>query len=329
MPPVPQVLVVLVTWNCEEDLVRCLEALRLHTRYPRWRLLIIDNGSTDGTRALLAEHAADAEIVLLDDNRGWVASLNLALRRFAADYYFFLNPDAFVQPSWLQPLIDAMGADDRIGFASPKFLYADGTIHYAGLHIGPSLSPRVERHGLPDAPGDDAVRPVAFAHGMCLLRQRVVAEVGLYDEGYGLGYFEEFDYQLRARRCGFSAVYVPESVIVHATSRSFDKHVPGYKRTLQLRNWLRLISTHWPLEWLFLRLPIELAYPVRAALRGEGPEITLRAWGGWLSMLGEIRRRRWALRREGPLDFRLLRGARGARDRAAGGPLPSDRRETP
>jgi GT2 family glycosyltransferase len=134
---------------------------------------------------------------------------------------------------------------------------------------------------------------------MCLVRRRVVEEVGLLDEGFGLGYFEEADYQLRARRLGFGVVYVPESVVVHATSVAFNQAPGGLKDELLVANWLRLIALHWPAPWLLVRAPLELARPFRQLLSGSDPRPTFRAWRRWVASLPGIRRRRKGLRRSG------------------------------
>lgn len=286
----------------------CLSHLAAHTSGLEWELVLVDNASSDGTRQWLETHApAGATTWLLDENLGWVASLNLVLERVRADYYFFLNPDAFVEPNWLAPLVAALQAEPGVGFATPKFRYPDGRIHYAGAYIGSSLSVRVTGHDEADDGRFDTAGPVPFGHGMSLVRREVVDAVGPLDTGFGLGYFEEVDYQLRARRHGFSVVYVPTSVIVHATSKAFDLHPGGYKEELLTRNWLRVMALHWPLSWLALRVPVELLRPVRALLAGADTRPGLRGLWGFARGLGAVAARRQSLRREGPCDLQALR----------------------
>src|SRR5260221_11743166 len=134
--PSPAVVVVVVCWNCREDIERCLRSLETNTRYDRWRLVVIDNASTDGTREWLSAcPPGKFEFVRAAGNLGWVGALNLALRRYDTDYYFFLNPDAFVEPDWLAPLVAALEDNPRAGFASPQFRYLDGTVHFTGGYI--------------------------------------------------------------------------------------------------------------------------------------------------------------------------------------------------
>jgi GT2 family glycosyltransferase len=305
----PAVTVVVVCWNCRGDIERCLQSLDANTAYPNWRTVVIDNASSDGTREWLIAAAPDRfELVLADRNLGWVGALNLALRRYETEYFFFLNPDAFVEPEWLAPLVTALERDPRAGFASPKFRYLDGSIHYAGAYLAPMGGVRVHGHGQPDGPAYNSSHEVPFAHGQCLVRAAMARTIGEFDEGFGLGYFEEVDYQLRARRQGWRVLYVPESAIVHATANAFNLHPGGFKEELMIRNWLRVMTLHWPLKWLTWRLPLELLRPLRALRTGTDLRPTLRAWRGWITTLPEIVARRSAIAREGSaVDFADLR----------------------
>jgi GT2 family glycosyltransferase len=305
----PSVVVVVVSWNCLNDIARCLDSLAANTAYDNWRLVVIDNASSDGAREWLVANAPERfELVLADENLGWVGGLNLALGRYQPDYFFFLNPDAFVEPGWLQPLVTALEQTPRAGFASPKFRYPDGSVHYAGAFVADTGGIRVFGHGDVDGPPHDQLRETPFAHGQCLVRTAMARQIGLFDQGFGIGYYEEVDYQLRARRQGWTALFVPESVIVHATAQAFLKHPNGFKEELMIRNWLRVLTLHWPLSSLAWRLPLELLRPARTLREGGDTRPILRAWQGWLRTLPEIAARRSAIRREGkPVDFAALR----------------------
>lgn len=298
--PRPRVVVAVVCWNCRDDIESCLRHLRANTDYDGWRLIVLDNASSDGTREWLnAVEDKWFQLDLADENLGWVGGLNRILNAHPADYYFFLNPDAFVQKGWLAPLVDALETSPSAGFASPKFLYPDGSIHYAGAYVARSGGIRVLGHGSVDGPPYDTGREVPFAHGQCLIRGATVQQVGLFDGGFGIGYYEEIDYQLRARRLGWRVVYVPQSVIVHATARAFAKRPSGFKEELMIRNWLRVLSLHWPASTLAWRLPLELLRPLRALREKSDPKPIVRAWKRWARSLPELVSRRAAIHRQG------------------------------
>ena len=312
----PRVAVVLVTWNAGADLARCLQHLRANTDWP-YTLVVVDNGSTDGTREAVSRltHHGDApvRVLLPETNTGWVGGVNLAIRACPAELYFLLNPDAFVQPGWLSPLVQTLQADPSLGFASPKFRYLDGSVHYAGAYVSPGYSVRVHGHAEADDGRFDSPARVPFAHGMSLVRRSVIDAVGALDPEFGLGYFEEVDLQLRARRKGFGVAYVPASVIVHATSAAFDQHPGGLKETLLTRNWLRVMALHWPWRWALARLPLELVRPLRAALGGHSPLPSLRALVQFARSLPEVRQARHRAARSGNLAHRELEGPPRAR----------------
>ena len=301
------VCVVVVSWNSHEDLPACVDALRRNTDHPTWRLLVIDNASRDGTREWVASHLAADEFILSDTNLGWVGALNLALKACPEDYLFFLNPDAVVQCGWLEPLVRSLAAFPDAGFASPKFFYPDGTIHYAGASIGANRSIVVRGHGSQDEGRDEEEGWVPFAHGQCLVRRSVVDRVGYLDEGFGLGYFEEIDFQLRAARLGIRCRYVPTSRVIHATGVSFDKQPGGLKEELLVGNWLRLMTIHWPPSWLLLRSLPEMMRPARALLAGRSPRAAMNGWKRWAKSLPEAMLRRRAVQETGSLDWSRLR----------------------
>lgn len=303
----PLVRVVLVTWNSLGDLDPCLASLERYTDYAHWKLLVIDNASSDGTPDWLRRNAHAADLLLLDKNRGWVQSLNLAISKCPAEYFFFLNADTVVRPGWLGPLVAALEQDRRAAFASPRFLYPDGSIHYAGAFVGKSFAVSVRAHGEPDRGQYLQAGRVGFAHGQCLARASIFREAGLLDEAFGLGYFEAEDLQLRALRRGCHALYVPESVIVHATAKGFDQHPGGLKEQLLVQNWLRLMTVHWPPAWLLLRAPLELARPLRAVAHRRDPRPSLRAWRQWLKELPAILARRQQVQSDGPIEWGRLR----------------------
>jgi GT2 family glycosyltransferase len=140
-----------------------------------------------------------------------------------------------------------------------------------------------------------------------MVRAETARDVGFFDEGFGLGYFEEVDYQLRARRNGWTSLVAPRSAIVHASARAFDQHPKGFKEELLRRNWLRVMTIHWPAHRLLMRLPLELIRSLRDVSGGSDPGPTVRAWRGWLQMFPELIARRKEVRRRGvPVDFSVL-----------------------
>lgn len=292
-----RVEVVIVSWNSNALIARCIESVRRNTAYPDYGLTVVDNASSDGTPDVA--RAASANVTRLETNVGWVGALNHALTAIEADYYFFLNPDAFVEPGWLTPLVAAMNEDASIGFATSKFLNTDGTIQSAGYEIGSNLHFSAIGAGQADQGQHDRSRIVPFCGGMMLMRRTVFEDVGAFDSIYGLGYYEDSDYQLRALRAGWRIRYVPESRIVHLGAESFGRVGNKMKRILT-ENRLKFMTVHYPLRWLIPRLFIEATRPIRAPFRCEDPVPFLAGAWGWLLSLPDVLQRRADVARLGP-----------------------------
>lgn len=122
--PTPRVRVIVVAYNAADYLVRCFEHL-VATDWPpdALDLVLVDNGSSDDGADLVAEKFPQVRIIRSRENLGFAGGNNLALDDLAGvNYVGLVNPDAFVEPGWLRPLVDAVSAGERVGAANPKVL---------------------------------------------------------------------------------------------------------------------------------------------------------------------------------------------------------------
>ncbi len=137
--PLPFVRVVVLNWNAAWYTARCLTSLRA-TSYPddRFEVVMVDNGSVDGSLERLRHDFASVRLVENGANLGFAEGCNRAMRDLDdVDLVALVNNDAVVEPDWLRPLVDAMATDDRIGAACPKILlespFVDVAVSVAGL----------------------------------------------------------------------------------------------------------------------------------------------------------------------------------------------------
>ncbi len=123
--PAPRVRAVVLNFNGGEDVVRCVDCLeRLDWPQDRLEVVVVDNASNDGSPAALRERFPRVQVMDSGGNLGFPAN-NLAMRDPGdADYVALINPDAFVEPGWLAPLVEALEADPQAGAATGKMLFA-------------------------------------------------------------------------------------------------------------------------------------------------------------------------------------------------------------
>ncbi|HZP43187.1 MAG TPA: glycosyltransferase [Candidatus Binatia bacterium] len=224
--PARRVSVVIPSWNTRDVTVACVERVRRHTRPPA-EVLVVENGSTDGSAEAVAALAATpgpvpVTVLRNAENLGWARATNQGIRAARGRWVVLLNSDVLVTPGWLEPLL-AAAADPRVGLVGPM-------TNYAGS-VAQSL---VTRPPYDSAAGLDAFaarwaaahrgerRAVEKLVGFCLLvRRAALARIGLLDERFGLGNYDDDDLCRRARAAGWTLLVARESFVHHHGSLSF------------------------------------------------------------------------------------------------------------
>jgi GT2 family glycosyltransferase len=228
----PTISVVIPTHNNAALLSECLQAVR-RLDYPAAGLsvVVVDNGSTDRTREMLARRFASVQVVPLEANMGFAAACNKGAQAASGEYIAFLNNDAIPDPQWLNALLAAMEAGPQGTVCSAsRIMSRDGTeVEYDGA--GSNLFAAGRPHStwgwpdMPEPPGPGT--PVLFASGGAMLvRRSTFLEVGGFDSEY-FAYFEDVDLGWRLWLLGHAVVYAPDAVVRHiggATGRRAGAH---------------------------------------------------------------------------------------------------------
>jgi len=222
----PRVAVVVLNWNGLPDTVRCLASLKELT-YPNLQIVVVDNGSTDGSADRLAEIHPECHLIRNDRNLGYAEGNNAGIR-FAlsarADYVLVLNNDTRIDPEAVTFLVRAAQSDPSIGIASPRILLWDESerIWFDGARIDPvTIEPGHE--GLM---ATEKARPAesfdtGYASGCAMMaRSDLLRGIGLLDPDYYL-VFEEADLSARAWDAGYRVIVVPQARVWHRVSVSF------------------------------------------------------------------------------------------------------------
>jgi GT2 family glycosyltransferase len=287
-----KVSVVVPVWNGRKYLGPCLDAV-LEQDMAGSEIIVVDDGSTDGSADFVAEYYPQVQLVRKEHNEGYAAACNLGMERAQGDVLVLLNQDTRVEEGWLRALAAAV-EDESVGVAGCKILYPDGRlIQHAGGWIDWPLG--LARHygkGEPDEGQWDEPRRVEYVTGASFaFRRDVMDTVGRLDEGFRPGYYEDADYCLRVRAAGRDIVHEPRAALVHAESTSLsDRRAIS---SAYQRGRLRLVLKHVPPERLLAEfVPAEERYQPAAIRGGESASLRV-AYLDAMQMVVPVLRQQW------------------------------------
>lgn len=210
--------IILVTFNELRYTRACLDSLRLRTD-EAYELIVVDNGSTDGTVDYLRS-LDDVTLIANPDNKGFPAAANQGIRAARGKNLLLLNNDTVVTTGWLRRMLDVFARDPAVGLVGPCSNRCSGPQEVAVTY---------DRVGALDGfawewgkAHDQETVPIDRLVGFCLLfRREVVDRIGLLDERFGIGNFEDDDFCRRGIAAGFQAVIAVDAFVHHYGSRTF------------------------------------------------------------------------------------------------------------
>lgn len=218
--------IVIPVFNNVEYTKQCLRALIENTPNSPYEVVIVDNGSTDGTKEFLKCLGGSLKIISNAENLGFARACNQGSAVAGGDYLVFLNNDTKVQPGWLEELTKVLQNDSDVAAVGSKLLYPDGSIQHAGVAVlqvegKNSLLPK---HVFMQQPSDHIFVnvPMLFqvVTAACIvIRKSDFHSVNGFDQGYWNGY-EDVDLCFKLTETGKKIVYQPKSVVLHYESRS-------------------------------------------------------------------------------------------------------------
>jgi GT2 family glycosyltransferase len=241
----PRIGIVIVNLNSYDDTSRCLKSLEGLT-YPNVEVVVVDNGSQDGSAKKLREDFPDIIHVSLPSNLGSTGGRNVGIHYMidaGCDHVLLIDDDAIATPNFLDPLVKRLESDPNIAAVTGKILkYSqDGTqkpkiIWFAGCERKWHTWFNHRGDGLPDG-GQFNTASVIPAMPACLMLMRgsVIRAIGAFSDDYFV-YWEETDWCARAIKAGYTCYYEPKSIIYH----DYKSGVPGketaFYNYLEFRN---------------------------------------------------------------------------------------------
>lgn len=252
----PPIAVIILNWNGESLLRRFLPTVIEGTNAEVATVIVADNGSTDGSRDLLAKTFPGVRTILFDRNYGFAEGYNRAIEsvRHEFELVVLLNSDVAVKPGWIEPLAEFMSSHPQAGACQPKILSYDDPrrFEYAGACGG-----YIDRNGFPycrgrifteceiDSGQYDNPVTVFWASGAALMvRTSLYIESGGLDADF-FAHMEEIDLCWRIQLAGWQIWSVPQSVVYHLGGGSLPAENPR-KTYLNFRNNLLLLHKNLP-----------------------------------------------------------------------------------
>jgi GT2 family glycosyltransferase len=289
--------VIVPNWNGKDSLKDCLDSLQTQSLKPH--VIVVDNGSVDGSIQFVEEHYPDVELIRHSVNKGYAGGVNPGFRRaieLKAQYVAPFNNDAIADKQWLEKLVEYLEAHNHVGIAACKLLTGDGKyLDSSGDYYTVWGLPYPRGRGEADINKYDGQTEIfAASGGASLYRVSMLEEVGLFDEDF-FAYYEDVDLSFRAQLAGWKVSYVPTAIAYHQIGGTSTK-LKGFTTYQTMKNLPLLLYKNVPRRYLFrIAWRFTIAYTlffVRAVSRGQiWPAIKGDVVGTWLLFTGIKKRR--------------------------------------
>ena len=253
-----EVTIVIPNYNGKRLLENCLKTLEQQT-YKDFKVLVVDNGSSDGSTEVSSEKL-ELEIVSLKENLGFCGAVNLGIQKTKTPYLILLNNDTEADRHFVEKLLAGIKKSERIfscgaqmiDFKNHEMLDNAGDLYTAmGWAVARGKGKKCKDF-------EQAVRVFSCCAGAAIYRMDVLKKIGGLDEQH-FAYLEDVDLGYRARIDGFENWYTPEAKVYHVGSATTGTRYNEKKVFLAARNTIFVIYKNMPLLQLFINLPFILA----------------------------------------------------------------------
>lgn len=250
-----RVSVVIPNWNGLHWLRPCLEALQRQS-FADFQLVVVDNGSTDGSAAFLREHRPDITLCALPRNVGFAAGVNAGFAAATGDYVVALNNDTVPTETWLAALVDVLDTYPKAGSAASTMILLSDPSIIDTLGDGYGWTGASYKLGSGRRVADAPKRPFPVfgaCAGAAIYRRAMLDEIGVFDEAF-FAYMEDVDLAIRARLAGWDCVSAPDAVVLHSVAASTGGDASDFSVRHTTRNVIATIvkTAPWPLLPLML-----------------------------------------------------------------------------
>ncbi len=223
----PKISIIILNWNNKDDTIKCLDSLR-YLNYNNYEIIVIDNGSTDGSQKEIRKRFSDVKLIENKENLGFAEGNNIGIQKALEDekieYLFLLNNDTTIEPDILKELVKVAESDSKIGMLQPKMLRMDnpdiidstGHIFKFGKIIDRGVG-EIDRGQY-----DNKLDIIGCCAGACLYKREMFKDVGLFDKSFFL-YYEDAELSWRAYKKGWKAKHIPSAIVYHKRGGTIKK----------------------------------------------------------------------------------------------------------
>ncbi len=226
--------IIIINFNTGSLVCDCLESLPCGAKRYSYRVIVVDNGSSDDSVALVRQRFPGVTIIENGRNLGFAAANNIALERAESEYYLLLNSDTVMCEGTIDRVLDFMAQEEDCGFASPQLLNRDGSLQNTAANF-PTLLTELSNKSLlrlffpskyyKKKLAAEAPLAVESLVGAALfVKEKMTGQVGFYDNGYFF-FLEETDWCQRGLEQGWKSYLVPDAAIYHLQGQT-AKQVP-------------------------------------------------------------------------------------------------------
>lgn len=246
--------VIIPNYNGIRFMKECLESLFAQD-FPlsMYRIIVVDNGSTDGSRQLIEDAFPEVSLIALPSNTGFCHAVNVGIEAAQTPYVILLNNDTKVCPGFVRGLVDAMEAKPEAFAVSASMrmwdrpeLLDDAGDRYCALGWAYARG-----KGQPAARYDSPAEIFSACGGAAIYRKSILEKIGLFDERH-FAYLEDLDIGYRARIYGYRSYYEPQAEVIHYGSASSGSRYNDWKTKLAAANSIYVIAKNMPLlQWVW------------------------------------------------------------------------------
>lgn len=261
-----KVTIIIPNYNGKHFMEPCLASLKEQTCQD-YKVLVIDNASTDGSLEYMKEHYPKIEVIALDKNYGFSKAVNVGIQHSTTPYVILLNNDTTVDPHYVEEMVKAIERSPRIFSVSSKMIqmYHPELIDSAG-DLYTLLGWGVCRGtGRPVSNYTEADEIFTACAGAAIYRRSAFSKIGYFDENH-FAYLEDIDVGYRAKIYGYKNTYCPTALVYHVGSGTSGSKYNSFKVKLSARNNIYLNYKNMPILQLILNFfPLFAGYVVKYA----------------------------------------------------------------